>query len=353
MVIDLSSQPVLLNVGVFVVAAVTVWRSGVGLASYSDLIATRTGIGRVFAGVVLLGVATSLPELATTVSAASAGAARLAGSNLLGGVAMQVALLSVVDVFADRNRPLTVFTPNSALLLSGVFLMMAVAMTSVAIIVPAVVVGGASLWSWGLAALYVLSLVSVRRCERSPGWEPVGEVAAPPKESEEHRQQLERRNAGMGAWALGARFAAGAMGVIVGGYFVATSGDALADQTGVGESVVGAVLVAITTSLPELSTTISAARMGAYALAVGNILGTNTLELALFLPADLAYRGNVFLPLAEKELFLAQLGIVVTAVYLWGVIERRNRTIGPMGTDSVIVLVVYLTGMVAFVGFPE
>lgn len=351
--IDLSSQPLLVNVGIFVATAVLVWRSGVRLASCADLIAGRTGIGRVFAGIVLLGIATSLPEVATTLSAAFSGAARLAGSNLLGGVAMQIALLPIVDVFADRNKPLTVFTPNSALLLSGIFLIMAIAMTSLAILMPVAVVGGASLWSWGLAALYVLSLIAVRRCERSPGWEPTGQVLAPPREAEEYRQELDRRHAGLGAWQLGARFAAGASGVILGGYFVARSGEVLAAQTGIGESVVGALLIAVVTSLPELSTTISAARMGAYALAVGNILGTNTLELALFLPADLVYSGSVFSPLGEKELFLAQLGMVVTAVYLWGVIERRNRTIGPLGTDSLIVLLVYVAGMVAFVGLPD
>lgn len=91
---------------------------------------------------------------------------------------------------------------------------------------------------------------------------------------------------------LGLWFALSALGVFIGGFVVAEAASAIAEQSGLSETIVGASLVAISTSLPELTTTYAAVRLGAYGMAVGNILGTNALELALFLPADLIYRAS-------------------------------------------------------------
>lgn len=84
-------------------------------------------------------------------------------------------------------------------------------------------------------------------------------------------------------------------------------------------------------------------------MAAANILGTNSLEIALFLPADAAYRkGPIFDVLDHSAIFLAALGIIVTALYLWGILERRDRTILGMGYDSFLVLFVYIAGMLIY-----
>jgi cation:H+ antiporter len=80
-------------------------------------------------------------------------------------------------------------------------------------------------------------------------------------------------------------------------------------------------------------------------MAVANILGTNCLEVALFLPADLFYRAGPILAAADRfALFAAALGIVVTCVFLCGLLERRDRTVLGMGVDSAAVLVIYAVG---------
>ena len=84
-------------------------------------------------------------------------------------------------------------------------------------------------------------------------------------------------------------------------------------------------MVAAATSLPEVSTTFAAVRIGALSMAVGNIFGTNALELALFLPADLLYEeGSIFAALDERAVFIGALSIALTCVYLWGVLERHD-----------------------------
>ncbi|GAA4467964.1 hypothetical protein [Novipirellula rosea] len=104
------------NLLIFAFGAVLVWIAGTKLSNYVDLFADRTGLGKAFAGALLLGGATSLPELATTLTASYSGSAELAGTNLLGGVMMQIAVLALIDAFVLRGRPLTLFSPNSSLL---------------------------------------------------------------------------------------------------------------------------------------------------------------------------------------------------------------------------------------------
>jgi cation:H+ antiporter len=82
-------------------------------------------------------------------------------------------------------------------------------------------------------------------------------------------------------------------------------------------------------------------------MAVSNILGTNCLEVGLFLVADAAYRGGPILAATDRSaLFAGTLGMVVTCIYLLGLLERRNRTIWRMGIDSAAVLVTYVVGVV-------
>jgi hypothetical protein len=118
-VLQFETFPVWVNFALFGVAAACVWSAGTRLARYADAISARTHLSKAFLGVVVLGVATSLPEIATTITAAAIGNARLVSGNLFGGVALQIAVLAVVDLIAVRGA-LTFFTPQPVLLFQGV-----------------------------------------------------------------------------------------------------------------------------------------------------------------------------------------------------------------------------------------
>jgi cation:H+ antiporter len=335
---------------VFLAAACGVWVAGARLTRYADLIADRTGMGEAFAGVLLLGVATSLPEIATTGTASYGGDADLAGTNLLGGVAMQIAVLAAVDAIAIRGKALTFFSPQPALLMQGVLLILLAALASAAIASREfAAIGRIGMWSLLLAAAYVAALSVIYKYESKARWEPAGEVAQPPQSAMDLKDARASRDRDTSTARAAVFFGLCCAGVLCTGWLVALTGEALAVQTGLGTSFVGATLIALATSLPEISTTYSAVRTGAYSMAVGNIFGTNCLEVALFPFADVFYReGLIFDELHPSAGYLAALGIVVTAVYLWGILERRDRTILGMGQDSAAVLVIYVAGMAGY-----
>lgn len=343
-------QPLWLNFVVFSVAAGLVWWSGTRLSEYVDLFAERTQLGRAFAGALLLGGVTSLPELATSLTASFSGAAQLAGYNLLGGVAMQMAVLALIDAVVLRGKALTFFSPRSALLMHGVVLVSLLGLLITAVSSGELLqIGHVGLWSLVLAAAYLISLWQIYRYENDSRWEPAGEIGQPPESARDLKDARDEAYKDVATREVVLRFVVAATGVLIGGVLVAQTAEALAELTGLGQNFVGATLVALTTSLPEVSTTWSAVRFGAYSMAAANILGTNSLTVALFFPADLAYReGAILNEFGGEASLLAAVGIVVTGVYLWGILERRDRTVFGMGFDSAIVVVVYLLGLALF-----
>ena len=137
------------------------------------------------------------------------------------------------------------------------------------------------------------------------------------------------------------------MVILIAGYGLAQSGSGIAEATGLGSSFVGFVLLAISTSLPELSTSLAAARRGLFTMAISDILGTNLINIGLLLVVDLvATDGPIFNTAGTFAVVGAILGIIVTSLFLVGLAERRDKTVFRLGVDSAAVLVVYIGGLV-------
>jgi cation:H+ antiporter len=120
-------------------------------------------------------------------------------------------------------------------------------------------------------------------------------------------------------------------------------------RTGLAAGLIGATLLAAATSLPELSATVAAVRMGAHTLAIGNVFGSIPIMRVLVLPADAIYRDGPIPAAAGNVSALAICaGPIVTDIYLTGLIVRRERRVGRPGIDSAMVLAVYATCLLAY-----
>lgn len=340
--LEFETNPLPLNLLIFVIAASAVWIAGTGLSRYADEISERTGMTKAFTGLMLLAMVTSLPELATTMTAASIGNASLVRSNIFGGIAMQTALLAIADRLRVKGA-LTYVSPKPVLLMQGVLLIIMLSVATVVMVLKDPV----DLWGMGLGAvllfcLYVGFLYNSYHYPNRPKWKPVDE----PETDRVHADEADSLEKLSSSRLYGSFLVASAV-VVLAGWTVAQTADTIAQQTGTSTSLVGAVLVAISTSLPELSTTLSAVRIGAYGMAISNIFGSNALMLALFVPGDVVYDGILLRAENEASLFLIPVGIVVTAIYLWGLLERRNKTIFGVGIDSALVVLVYFGGLIA------
>ncbi len=342
----LPTLPLWGNLAVFLVAATAVWMAGTRLAAVVDEVGERTTLGHAFLGMVLLGVATSLPEIATTVSGALIGNPQLVTGNLFGGVSMQIAVLAIVDAAAVKGA-LTSVVPRPILLFQGVMLLLllAVALTGAAIGDP-LSIFGVGLTPILLGIGYLLTVRGTAGGRFRPRWRPTGGGDSGTAGDDDRKGDAPRRYAHVSSTSLAGRGTVMALVILGAGWALAIVGDALSVQTGLGASFVGVALVAVSTSLPELSTTLGAARQGNFQMAVSNILGTNCLEVALFLLADVFYDGGPILAAVDASaLFAAGMALTVTCLLLLGLLERRDRVVLGMGVDSASILTVYLLGL--------
>lgn len=336
--------PLPVNLVLFTGAAAVVWFAGIRLARIGDVLAKRTGLGRALFGMLFLALATSLPEVATTVTASLSGNASLATNNLLGGIVLQTAVLVVGDA-SFRGGTLTFFSPQPILLLQGTLLIVLLGLVlSVMIIGELITIGWVGLGSVIVLAAYGASLYLMRSYDPSARWQPI--EVPDTKGTDEAQQSLTAPYRKQATLPLFGWFGLGAAAVLVAGSVLATVADALAQQTGLGSSFVGATLLAASTSLPELSATLAAVQIGAYSLAVSNIVGSNALMVGLFFVADVTFTGGPILEEVDRSaVFGAAAGVVATAIYLAGLIERRNRRVWRLGLDSIAMAAFYVVNL--------
>jgi cation:H+ antiporter len=338
------------NLAAFAVATAVVWLAGDRLARYGEIIADRTRLGQAFIGTLLLGVTVSLPEMTLSAVAAALGNAELAVNSILGGIGMVMVALAITDLVVGEE-PLSVDVQHPVVLLGGAMVIMMLTVTGGGIaagdrLLPGVGVAGA--WTTILAGLFIASVVFVKILQRYHPWTPdsvpeATHAGEQPSPSDAVEDDLAARGLG---WVICLTTLAAA-GVFVAGTVLALSADALAVQTGLGAGFIGLIFGGIATSLPELSTTISAVRLKQYEMTFSDAWGTNLTSLALLLLADILYEGGPILnEVGRFSIFAVLLGTGLTTIYLAGLVARPERAFLRMGVDSVAVLVVSTLGFV-------
>lgn len=350
--LNLSSLGLAGNLAVFAIASTIVWIGGVRLARGADALADKAGLGHAYIGVLLLGVTVSLPEMTFSSVAAVRGNAELAVNGLLGGIGMTTVVIAIADCVVGRE-PLSADIQRPVVMFQGtmVILMLAVAAAGIAvgdILIPGI--GLAGLWTVALVALYFVTIRTVKYMEPRQPWkaEPVRvrESSDEKAKAEQARAAVEKeKQRGLGSIAIRTGIAAAA--VLIAAAVLAFNAEAIARETGLGDSFIGFVLGGIATTLPELSTTIASARLRQYEMAFSDAFGTNLCSAGLIFLADALYRGGPILnEVGTFSLFGVLLGLALTTVYLAGFVLRSRRSILRMGWDSHAVLAMAAFGFV-------
>ncbi len=349
----MSGLPLPAVVAVFALAALAVWYAGIKLSDTTDVLATRLGLGEALGGLILLAIATNLPEIAITVSAALANNLGIAIGNILGGIAIQTVVLAVMDaVGLGRNDGLTYRSASLSLVLEAMVVIAVLVISVMGAQLPLGKANGrlepAAVF---IVATWMTGLWLVSRARRGLPWHELGN---PPDGQEKRRghareKRAERTHRKLGTRAATALFAAGALVTLVAGVALEQSGEVIADHAGMSGVVFGATFLAAATALPEVSTGLSSIKLGDYQLAVSDIFGGNAFLPVLFLPAGLI-SGHAVLPQAQPtDIYLTGLGALLTAVYVVGLIFRPRRQLWVMGADSWAVVFLYALGIVGLI----
>ncbi len=323
----------------FALCAALIGSAGYQLSRYGDAIARRTGLSGSWIGLALLATVTSLPELATGITSVTvANAPNLAVGDALGSCVVNLVFLVVIDFFFRKE--LVWHRAGQGHVLAAAFGVVMLGLTLVSLLISQVKPSGAmaaaasatqlgfDLTTPALLALYLVAMRTVFAYERD-------HAALQTVEVDDALPALRKA---VIRFAMAASVVAGA-GIWL--PFVATD---LANAMGWNKSFVGSLFVALATSLPELAVTLSALRMGALDMAIGNLLGSNLFNVAIIAVDDLFYRPGVLLAsVSAVHAVTAGSAITMTGLAMVGLFFKpRGRVMRTVSWISLGMVAIYL-----------
>jgi cation:H+ antiporter len=307
--------------------------SGTRLTRYGDIISEKSGLSRLWLGLVLMAGITSLPELGTGLSAVASNLPDIAAGNILGSCVFNVFILGLLDTLS-RKVPLSSKINQANILSAGMSILF---------------LGGVSLglflgdklpglgWIGLYTPLIVLGYVGTMRMAFK------FEKKRPASAS---AQGEERTASGMTLRAAVARYAFHAAVVVGAAIFLPSIAEGIAETTGLGQTFVGNIFVAFTTSFPELAVAIAAMRIGAVDMAVGNIFGSNIFNMLILAIEDVFFfKGPLLSSVQAQHMIPSLLAIAMTGLAVAGLIYNAEKKRFLWAWDSFGIIVIFAVNL--------
>jgi cation:H+ antiporter len=319
----------------FILCTLVILYSGSRLSKYGDIIAEKTGLGRTWVGVVLMASVTSLPELVTGISSVTfAGAPDIAVGDVLGSCVFNMLILAGLDSVCGP-QPIS-SRAHHGQVLSAAFGALLISMAAAGIAVggrlPAF--GWIGLYSPAIVVVYLIAMRIVYSYEKRQIAAFVKDVAVELK-----YEKVPTRSAVI-------NYLVHALVVITAAIFLPEIGIALARSTGLGQTFVGSILIAVSTSLPEVVVSLAAVRMDAVDLAIGNLFGSNIFNIFILAIDDLFFlRGPVLSFIDPSVIVPALSAIAMSAAAIIGLTYRNERKPLLLAWDSIAIVLIYVANL--------
>ncbi|MEO6890319.1 MAG: sodium:calcium antiporter [Ktedonobacteraceae bacterium] len=340
-----SSFPLLVLIPLFVVGAAATWVAGTQLSNMTDVISSRFGLGEALGGIIILAIATNLSNIVVVVSASLTHHPGIAIGNILGGIAIQTVVLVILDGFGlRRTGALTYEAASLQLVLEGVLVITILVIAIMGTQLPSsIIVARLAPGDLLIVVIWLIGLWLINKARKDLPWQEKGHAPDVSRPAENSGQKKREKWSTARVLSI---FALATLVTLVAGVVLEESGSAVADHIGLSGVLFGSTILAAATALPEISTGLAAVKIGDYNLAVSDIFGGNAFLPVLFLLITLL-SGQSVLPQAKNtDIYLASLGVLLTAVYICGLIFRPKRQFFDLGIDSIVVLVLYIVGTV-------
>jgi cation:H+ antiporter len=315
----------------FVACVALIAIAGPVLTRYGDVIARMTGLSRSWIGLVLIATATSLPELFTGLSSVTfADAPNIAVGDALGSCLFNLVMLVLLDELS-RGEPMYRRIDQGHILTAGFGVILIGAVGAFMLLSQTALsyrIAHVSIFTPLLVAVYFVAMRAAFVYERR---------MRPPPEPIKIEGAITLRMAIL-------RYAAAATIIIFAGSWLPFIGQEIAVQMGWQTTFVGTLLIAGATSTPELVVTISALRIGAVDMAIGNLLGSNLFDMLVLAIDDLAYlKGPLLAAASPAHAITAFAAVVMSGIFVVAMLFKpETRLGGALGWVSLSLLVVYI-----------
>lgn len=302
--------------------ALLVWGADKFVEGASAL-ARKMGVSPLLVGLTIVAFGTSMPELAVSVTAALQGANEIAVGNVVGsnvfnllvvaGLSAVICPLVMDKMLLRRDWPLSILA---------------------AVLLFAAILPDQTIARWEGAVLLVIFAVILTRQIRS-ALHDRDQLASAAAEAE-----AEEAEAPMPTMMIWVNIVLGLACIVIGGQLAVNGATGIARMFGLSETLIGLTIVALGTSLPELVTSIVAARKGQNEIAMGNVIGSNLFNILLILGVS-----SVITPIPVQAtsiidcLFLIAISVVF---YLPARKGKLGRLPGAVMAASYVAYTVYL-----------
>lgn len=331
--VDFIGSSLILNVLVIVISFLVLdWSSNLTIKNALK-ISTVTQLGKTAIGFSLIAFSTSLPELTVAITAALSGGAELSVGNVIGSnivnICVVIGLAALIVYFVSlkkRKIPPHVKADNIVPSFAKSELSSIDFGLLISSIIPVILIFiSAAAWIVGLALIGIFILYMHQ----------LSKVRMPPENGDRVTQEEKRKLKRYLVFTL-----IGVLGVVLSAYFLVESAISIAQSVGLSQQIIGATIVAIGTSLPELSLDLKAFLQGHPGLAFGDIIGSSFVNITLILGITLFVPFLMGSPVSlNTNVFLTIVGFsVITNMILWYFLKREK--IGKK--EGVLFLIIYI-----------
>lgn len=311
----------------FGVAAIVTIFVAVKLSVYADVISLKSAVGGMAIGAILLSLATSLPEVTTSVTAVMINNPDLAIGNLLGSNLFNMLIIATLDIYFRKKYIFQ--TQDINLRMYALLSMFLSLVVYIALVVRLpFMIFGVGLDSLILIALYALGMTLISRTKTTSELNPDTSSI----DNEDNEMPLKHAYIG---------FVIAAALIMLSGSILAITGDRIAIITGLGSSFVGSFLIAASTSLPEAVSCYAAIRLKNETLAIGSALSSNLFNLLILGGTDLFFRTDLLFSAAHHVHQVTALGGITLVAVVYFSIIRKQKQGGTYVVPSISIVVLY------------
>lgn len=319
----------------FIVCTSVIVYAGIRLSRYGDIIAEKTGLGRTWIGVVLMATVTSLPELITGISSVTyAEVPDIAVGDVLGSCVFNMLIISFLDVF---HRQSSIFSKaHHGHVLSAGFGILLLSIVAISLffgnrILPLGWIGPYTLFFF---VIYFIAMRLVYSYEKKQISHFVKEMAI-----EFKYEKISTKTAIV-------NYLVNALFVITAATFLPSIGEGIAETTGLGQTFVGNIFIACSTSLPEVVVSISAVKIGAIDLVIGNLFGSNIFNIFILGLDDIFFTKGALISFASQNHMISALSaIAMTTIAIIGLTYRTDKKPLFVAWDSLGILLMYMINL--------
>jgi len=322
----------LLIAGFFLCTGI-IFFAGTRLSFYADVIAEKSGLGRTLVGLILVAAITSLPELVNSISAVTyAQVPDIAAGDLIGSCVFNLLIIAFLDLFY-RKAPISSVVQTGHII-SGSFGILQLSIVVISLFLGKNMpgLGWIGLNSFIFIFIYILGMGLTFQYEKK-----VAENVS--QQNIEIYSKITLNKAIM-------LFIINALFVIFAAIFLPKIGEGIAEITGLGQTFVGNILIALSTSLPETVVCFGALRCKAVDLALGNLMGSTIFNIAILGIIDFIYvKGSILTLVSQNHIISALSAIIITTVVIISLTYRAEKKYLILSLDAIFIVIIYILNM--------